>query len=88
MHQRVSASQKPGEVGSAGYSPRISRSRRLSSVIRSFIFSDSDEGRVFFFGGAARDDPGLAVTWQYAQPVFNPCLHSVIESGSLPTSYQ
>jgi hypothetical protein len=34
----------------------------LSSVIRSFIFSDSDEGRAFFFGGAALDDPGLAVT--------------------------
>ena len=62
MHQRVSASQKPREVGARGYSPRICLSRRLSSVIRSFIFSDSAEGRVFFLGGAARDDPGLAVT--------------------------
>jgi hypothetical protein len=62
MHQRVSASQKPWGGRSDGYSPRICLSRRLSSVIRSFIFSDSAEGRDFFFGGAARDDPGLAVT--------------------------
>src|SRR5262245_7164817 len=34
------------------YSPRISRSRRLRAVMRSFIFSERDVGRARFLGGA------------------------------------
>jgi hypothetical protein len=59
------------------YSPRISRSRRFSAVIRSFIFSEREELRVRFLSGTPRG--GVEVAWQYAQPCFKPCLHSLID---------
>ena len=61
-HQRADTPQIPRGPGSGGYSPRISRSRRLRAVIRSFIFSDKAEVRVFFFGGVARDATFVVVT--------------------------
>lgn len=42
------------------YSPRISRRRRFRAVIRSFIFSDSADARVFRFAGAGGAAAGLA----------------------------
>src|SRR3989449_5621346 len=43
----------------AAYSPRISRSRRLRAVIRSFTFSERAEALVRFFGGVGRTTVGV-----------------------------
>ena len=43
----------------SSYSPRISRSRRLRAVIRSFIFSERAEALVRFFGGVGRTTVGV-----------------------------
>src|SRR6266545_6658672 len=43
----------------ASYSPRISRSRRLRAVIRSFIFSERAVALLRFFGGVGRTTVGV-----------------------------
>ena len=69
-------------------SPRISFNRFFSAVMRSFILSERAALDPRFFGAAAA---GRATTvgrgaWQYEQPLFIPCLHSVIETLSLVAS--
>jgi hypothetical protein len=86
MHQRENPPKLRETPPPGPYSPLISRSRRFRAVIRSFIFSDSADPRVFFLDGAGVDTAGF-MTWQYAQPCFNPCLHSLDGARSMLPSY-
>jgi hypothetical protein len=61
-HHYAPAREEPQTTRTApvgAYSPRISRRRRFRAVIRSFIFSDSTEPRVFFLDGAGVDGAGF-----------------------------
>ena len=84
-----------GDEGTRGWCPRSlrysgdgrrsSRSRRFKAVMRSFICSDRRDARVGRLGNG-RGPPGVRVVWQYTQPSFKPCLHSLIDSRLLALS--
>jgi hypothetical protein len=75
----------PRSLRYSGDGRRSSRSRRFKAVMRSFICSDRRDARVGRLGNG-RGPPGVRVVWQYTQPCFKPCLHSLIDSRLLALS--